>query len=118
MLGGLLLIYFVGRSFFRLAGEYGKNEWGFAILGVASYYAGLFMGGMILGVVFALFSPGSLDTMSDFAMGLMALPLGVLSCWGLYMYLKRSWRRVDTYVDNTILDSDFVNNPNDPNKNL
>ena len=112
MIGGLLLLYFVGRAFFRLAGEYDKTEWGFAILGIISYYAGLFIGGMILGVVIEVFSPGSLDTMSDFVLGLMALPLGVLACWGFYKILENSWSKQRTRSQPDTLDGGMIDDSN------
>jgi len=37
---GILFIYYIGRYFYTLAGRYQKNEWGFAIAGVLSYYGG------------------------------------------------------------------------------
>jgi hypothetical protein len=33
---GLILIYFVGKAFYDLAGLHGKSQWGFAILGIVS----------------------------------------------------------------------------------
>ncbi|TDN87659.1 hypothetical protein DET49_111107 [Salegentibacter sp. 24] len=36
---GLLLLYWIGKYHYRLAGEYDKSQWGFTILGIVAYYA-------------------------------------------------------------------------------
>lgn len=88
---GLLLLYFIGRSHYRLAAEYGKGEWAFAILGVAVYYAGTFLFGFILGLVMEASNPGSVDDMPNLLLGLIVMPFGLLSTWLLYFLLKRNW---------------------------
>ena len=86
---GLILIYFIGKKFYDLAQEFGKSEWGFAILGVVVYYAGIFMGGFILGIMFM----ESIAGMNPIVIGLMALPFGIVSCVGLYYFLNNSWKK-------------------------
>jgi hypothetical protein len=88
---GLLLIYFIGKNYYQLAGEHGKSSWGFASLGVLTYYAGTFLFGFLFGVTIELVSPGTIDGLNDFVLGLIALPFGVLSTVGLYLLLRRSW---------------------------
>ena len=107
---GIVLMYFVGKSFYDLAGLHNRSQWGFAILGVASYYVGSFLGGLLLAVLseFGLFS---LDGLSDISLGVMALPMAILSCWGFYTILKSQWRKkVEKVSSEQILDSDLVNN--------
>lgn len=96
---GLILIYFVGRAFYRLAETYNKSKWGFAVLGVASYYAGLFLGAMLIGVVMGLIDPYMIDEMPEIAFGLMCIPLGVLACWGTYKLLERTWKQKRPQLD-------------------
>ena len=103
---GLLLIYFIGRSFFRLADTYDKHKWGFAILGIASYYAGIFLGALLIGVVLGMIDPYMIEEMSDFGLGLMCLPIGLLACWGVYKILERNWKRTQPSLD--LLDSEVV----------
>ena len=104
---GLILIYFVGKAFYDLAGKYNKSQWGFGILGVVSYYAGLIIGGSLLGVVIEFISPGFIDDTSETLLAVMALPLGVLTCWLTYVLLKRAWSQPKEISRNT-LDADLI----------
>lgn len=112
---GLILLIFAGRAFYNLAGKYGKHQWGFAILGVVSYYAGLFLGGIIIGVVMELNSPGSVDDSNSLFYGLLAVPLGVLTCWLTYTLLKRSWSQ-PREISRQTLDSDLISTPEAPER--
>lgn len=107
MIGAAILIYFAGRSFYNLAGQYNKNQWGFGILGVVSYYAGIFIGGIVLGVVLELFAPGFIDETNDMVLGLMTIPIGILTCWLTYVLLKRSWSK-PREIERTTLDADMM----------
>ncbi len=90
---GILLIYFIGKNFHSLAGEHGKNQWAFAILGVATYYACTFSFGILLVFTLAFYNLEALDEMNDIVLGLMAVPVGLLGCVGLYYILKAVWER-------------------------
>jgi hypothetical protein len=35
---GILLFYFIGKSFYKLAEIYDKSKWTFAVLGVATFF--------------------------------------------------------------------------------
>lgn len=100
---GLILIYFIGKNFYKLAEAHGKSKWGFAILGVISYYFGTFVFGMIIGIIIELWSTSSIDDFSDMQLGFMALPFGILTCVGLYYLLKRLWKK-DEKVDEVLID--------------
>lgn len=86
---GLILIYFIGKAFYDLAGNYGKHQWGFAILGVVTYYAGTFVGGFLLG----LFAIDFVMNSNDLVVGLIALPIGLAFCLTLYLILKNTWKK-------------------------
>ena len=105
---GFILIFFVGKAFYDLAGLNNKSQWGFAILGVASYYAGTFIGGIMLAVLseLAIFS---IENMSDVVLGILALPIGVLTCWGTYTLLKTHWNKAPEKVNrDEVLDGDMM----------
>lgn len=103
---GLVLIYFIGKRFYELADLHDRSEWKYAILGVLSYYAGSFVGGIILAIAGELMGY-SIDDMSEIAIGLMAMPLGLLSCWLYYKYLERAWTGVPQSQHSDILDDDL-----------
>jgi hypothetical protein len=90
---GLVLLYWVGKYFYKLAEEYNKSQWGFAILGIVVYYGGVLVLGFILGIIVEFISPGYFDSMNDIALNLLALPLGLLSCYLLYLYLEKTWKK-------------------------
>lgn len=90
---GILLIYFIGRYYYYLAEDHQKSRWGFAILGVITYYVGSFIAGFVIGVLVELFGSYSVDEISDFVWNLIALPFGLLACYGLFQLLKRNWEK-------------------------
>jgi hypothetical protein len=105
---GIFLIYFIGRAFYELAHEHDKSRWGFAILGVVSYYAGEIIGGFLLGVAIAMGADG-LATLPEMALGLMTVPVGVLTCWGTYKLLQKQWQKSALLQKGDTLDSDLMN---------
>ena len=105
---GLILIYFIGKAFYDLAMLYQKHKWGFAILGVASYYLGLMVGGVIIALLMELNSPGSVERFNETALGALGIPFGILACWGLYKFLQRQWGKPAKFTDEEIIDSDII----------
>lgn len=89
---GFALIYFIGKYYYNLSVYHGKNKWGYAILGIVSYYAGALLFGVILGLVLGLVN-GSFDNINDFVMGLIAVPFGVGATTLLYHLLKKNWEK-------------------------
>ncbi len=90
---GIILIYFIGKQFYKLADEFEKNRWGISILGVMSYYVG-----QILFVIGVLLSDELLDTNfitdnNESRLSLIALPMGILICAGLYFLLQKNWNK-------------------------
>jgi len=105
-------MYFVGKAFYELAHEYDKSRWGFAILGVASYYIGLMLGGVLIGIIAEIIAPGFVDETSDILLGLMCVPFGVLACWLTYRILKKNWSKPKV-VETQTLDGGLIN-PDNP----
>lgn len=90
---GLILLYWIGKYFYKLAEEYNKSQWGFAILGIVVYYGGILLFGVILGIMAEIISPGFLDTFNETLFGFLMLPFGILSCYLLYKYLEKTWKK-------------------------
>ena len=90
---GLILIYWIGKYFYKLAEEYGKNKWGYAILGIVSYYGGIIVFSFITGIVVELTAPGAIESMNETLLGLMMIPFGFLSCYLLYKYFAKTWKK-------------------------
>lgn len=104
---GLLLIYFLGKQFYQLAEKHGRNEWGFAILGVIAYYVGTFIAGIVLVLGLEVIDPGSIDSQSELGLSIMALPFGLLSCYLFYKFLERVWTNKSRQSTDDLLDTDF-----------
>lgn len=51
---GLLVIYFFGKSYYDLAKLYGRNAWGYAILGSVIFLASEFLFGVLIGILIVL----------------------------------------------------------------
>lgn len=105
---GLILIYFLAKAFYDLAGEHDKHQTGFAIAGVATYYLGSFIGGILIVIGMEIITPGSIDEMDDTLLGLIAIPFGLLFYWLLYRYLKGSWERGVVFENPDILDDEML----------
>lgn len=104
---GIVFLYFIGKAFYDLAVLHEKNKWLFALLGVAFYYVGTFVGGFTIAISYELFEFGSVDDLNDQALGLMAIPFGLLFCWVFYIILKRQWSRTHVPSDLELLDDDL-----------
>lgn len=111
---GFVLLYFVGKAFYDLAGLNGKSEWLYAILGVASYYAGLMIGGVLIAVGYELFL-GSIDEVNDILLNILALPLGIAACWGFYRILENRWEEKEkvSASDEELLDAHLIDKNSD-----
>ncbi len=90
---GILLLYWIGKYFYKLAEKYDKSKWGFTVLGIVSYYGGILVFGFSFGIIAEIISPGYLDTVNETALSLLSLPFGALACYGLYKYLNKTWEK-------------------------
>ena len=90
---GLVLLYWIGKYYFKLAEKFEKHKWGYAILGIVSYYGGIFIGGFGIGITMEIVSPGYIDTVNETLLGIFMLPFGILCCYLLYKYLEKTWTK-------------------------
>lgn len=90
---GLILLYWIGKHYSTLAEEHNKSKWGFAILGIVSYYGGILVTSFTAGVFMEILSPGFVDTVNEFLFGIMMIPFGILTCFLLYKFLENKWDR-------------------------
>lgn len=102
---GLILLYFIGKYFYDLAIKHNKHKWGYAILGIAAYYAGAIVLGAMLFIILELGEWADVDAIDENAAGLIAMPFGLLTCWVLYALLKRNWSKRSAKLSEDILDA-------------
>jgi hypothetical protein len=77
-------------------------------LGIIAYYAGTFLGGIILGLIAVLMESNFTETMPNIVLSLISMPLGLLACWGLYKFLEHQWSKIETLNNNTSLDGNLM----------
>lgn len=94
---GLVLLYFIGKSFYTLANTYNRSPWGFAILGVVAYYGANFAFQLLL--IFIL----EVD-LDPYLIAVISIPFGLLAWWGLYTYLKKQWEINPVRKSSDVLD--------------
>lgn len=106
---GIILIYFVGKAFYDLAHEHDRSRWGFAILGVLSYYAGTFLAGVVAVFIYDFILLSSIDDVPEIGLQLAAVPIGILTCWGFYKILQSHWREKSSVADDSeVLDANLM----------
>lgn len=94
---GLILLYFIGKSFYKLAEIYGKSKWTFAILGIVVYYAANFATQLFIIYVLEYYE-------NPIGIALAGIPIGLIAWWGLYEYLKKEWAKTGKKKSHDILD--------------
>jgi len=113
---GLLLIFFIGKSFYKLAEGHEKNKWLYAILGIVSYYIGTFIAGFLIGLYFMFTDPVVIDTLSNIGLSLAVIPFGLLASWGFYSILKKKWVK-GQYIIKDEINQIGININDETNKN-
>ncbi|MDO1500340.1 hypothetical protein Q2T40_09380 [Winogradskyella maritima] len=86
---GLLLLYWIGKYFYKLAESHDKSKWGLAILGIVVYYAGIIISSFIIALFMEFVSPGSVDALNETLFSLLMIPLGILCSYLLYKFLEK-----------------------------
>ncbi|MFY7671462.1 hypothetical protein ACOSP6_10310 [Tenacibaculum sp. MEBiC06402] len=99
---GIILLVFIGKTFYKLAENYEKNKWGIAFLGVGAYFLATFLFGVILAVILIANDSNWLETTNRFSLALIEVPIGGLSCYLLYMFLEKKWENEKPEIDDTI----------------
>ena len=104
----LLLIYFIGKAFYNLAIKHDRNKWLFGMIGVVTYYGMTIIGGLV--IVFIAISGGneSILELPEYILGLIGVPVGLLSVWLLHYLLRKNWEGNPKDQNSELLDgADF-----------
>ena len=89
----LVLLVYIGRLFYKTAELYGKNKIAYTILGVATYYVGSFLFGLLIGIYLLFTDSDMLKVFDSPEIGFSELPIGIISCVILYHSLKYFWAK-------------------------
>ena len=87
---GILLIFIIGKYFYKLAQNYDKHGWLYGILGVICYYFGTMVGGFSIAIFSDLFA-WNINFEDTLTLTLAAIPFGILFAAIFYFLLKRNW---------------------------
>jgi hypothetical protein len=99
----LILIFYIGRAFYRLAKQHDRSKWLFAILGVVMYYvAQLVFAAILLVIIYA--NDSYVTTQIELIATLGGIGIGALSVWLFYYLLKKAWEKNPKSNDNELLD--------------
>jgi hypothetical protein len=99
---GIIILVIIGKKFYELATTYEKHKWGITILGIGSYYVGAFVFGMILAFFAILFDSNWFETANRFTLVLIELPIGLLTCYLVYIFLQKKWEKEIPEMDQEI----------------
>ena len=103
-----LFLFFIGRPFYKLAGENKQQQWPYAILGIVTFLVGASSASIIITSFFDLTVPQNADEINlRQELNLLSIPLGLIICLGVYHYLKENWKTKIDIRDEKILDSSF-----------
>lgn len=105
---GLILFYFIGKQFYRLAEKYEKSNWGFAILGIATYYAGTFIVSLSYYLLAEILESEKMYDIPMPVFRLLVVPFGLLACWILYQNLEHSWQTAKTKPKSDTIDDELI----------
>ncbi|MBL4605948.1 MAG: hypothetical protein JKY02_09900 [Flavobacteriaceae bacterium] len=100
---GVLLLFFIGKYYFKLAEKYKKSKWGYTVLGVVTYYGGTFIYGIIYGIIyFSMYPDAHESEVNNWTLMLTAIVAGLVSAFILYFLLERNWKKYEVVKDKTI----------------
>ena len=99
---GIVLLYWIGKYFYKLAEIHDKSKWGFAVIGIVGYYTVTIVLAITFVIVAEIISPGYLDTVNRTVIDLISVPFGLLGCYVLYKYIKKTWEKKGPINSNNI----------------
>ncbi len=90
----IIAVIFIGKYFFKLAETYEKSKWGYAILGIVTFYATVFITGFIYAMFYISSNPyATEDDISTIVITLLSIPIGLGVTYLLYYLLEKSWKK-------------------------
>jgi hypothetical protein len=91
----MIAIAIVAIVFSNLAKKYKKTTWGYAVLGVVTYFGTTFIYGIIYALIWMINNPNISETEidSNLILKLSSVGVGVLVSYLLYFFLERNWKK-------------------------
>ncbi len=86
---GYVLLFYIGFYFYRLAENHKKNKWLFGILGIATYFIGIFAYPLYLRLTLHV----DIDDFDFVTISLKSIIIGLLCVFILFQLLSFIWSR-------------------------
>lgn len=90
---GLLLLYWIGKYYYQLAEKFNKSKWGFAILGIATYYGVMVIAILLFGIICLLAGIEFDFEKNELILSLAGIPFGFAGVYFLYKFLEKKWEK-------------------------
>ncbi|MEM6344809.1 MAG: hypothetical protein AAF927_13040 [Bacteroidota bacterium] len=97
-----IVLFIVGRFFYKTANDNDKNGWAHGILSIVVFFIGTNVASILIVLAFSAFADDATDLPGEFSLIFMALPFGFLACWGLYKLLFYNWSKEEKFNENII----------------
>ncbi len=87
------MLYWIGKFYYQLAQVHSKSKWGFAVLGLVTYYGSMVVAVLIFVLVCLLFGIEFDFERNETVLGYAAIPFGLLGTYGVYKFLEKKWKK-------------------------
>lgn len=90
----IIILFTVGKQFYQLAKKYEqKLAWVYVVLGIVSYYGSALLTGVLLALYEEFTGNYFLESMNNFVLTLIFMPIAALACWCVYKLLQNKWHK-------------------------
>jgi hypothetical protein len=105
---GILFLYFVWKFYTDLAIKYGKNKWGYFILGILTYVGIQFLVFAFVMLYGLFYEPVLIDDTNKTLLNLIGLVFGLFGTWGMHKLLEKKWKNESKNIEGESLDSELI----------
>jgi len=104
----ILLIYWIGKSFYGIAESTGRGPWTWAIAGVVFFYGIQLLIGIAIILIWFFDDIDALDSATEKGIGYLAAIISGVFTYFLFKYLRKRWTSSKIGFDNNMLDDDVI----------
>ena len=101
----LFIIVGLGKAFYDLAGEFKKNQWLYAIIGIVFFYLLTFLSTIIITILLVPNVFTDNNSLTSISYG--AIIISLICCLIFYAILKKRWATAPKKTDGKLLDDHF-----------
>lgn len=98
----MIVLFVFGYMFYKLAYNFDKSPWTWAVVGAASYIVIQLGLGFCIGLLYGM---GVISTLNETAITIGGVIVSSLVVYLGYRYLKNKWEKEDTRFDAHVIDN-------------